>query len=233
MQTPASNPDMAALIDTNRDRMIEAFSHDLSSSLPLLGVLQFHAAMVGVFADALDRGQLGEMLAQGLAMELDEARQEAVLQTLALIRDSSNPKLAVDSLIFSSGLHGLQEGKSQIELGDENGVGRAAVSQRVTGWGKTLGLPPSRGMKDDEAQESYQARAHEQHGTQLKHASKEASLMEVAMKRMARWVERIAPMIREARDRQEAATKVQNAWRELQTAMAGILGASESLPTPL
>ncbi len=233
MQTPASNPDVAEMIDTKRDRLIEAFSHDLSLSLPRLGVLQFQAAMVGVFADALDRGRLGEMLAEGLAIELDQARQEAVMHTLALIRDSANPKLAVDSLIFASGLHGLQEGKSQIEIGEENGVGRAAVSQRATGWEKTLGLPPSRGMKDDEAQEAYRARAHEQHGTELKLANKEASLMEVAIKRLARWVERIAPMIRDAKDGREAATKVSNAWRELESAMAGLLGGLRGAPTPL
>ena len=187
--------------------------------------LELHATIARLAAVALrDPKGFGGAIETLRTKGLDEARQEAVLQTIALVSESGNDprKIAADSIAFASGMHALQLGASQTELAEESGVVRATISKRVTAGQKQLGLPPSRGCKDDDAQDVYQQRAHDVHGTEAKQVTKEARLLATSMKRLTRWLERIAPDLQDAKDGREAAAMLIELFEPLCRALAAV-----------
>jgi hypothetical protein len=220
--------DLGVELDSSADEIVEAFLRSLrkmrAPALPA-SQLELHATIARLAAVALrDDDGLGGAIAALREKGIDEARQEAVMQTIALVSESGNDprKLAADSIAFAAGMHAMQHGKSQIDLASESGVGRAAVSKRVTAGQRQLGLPPSRGCKDDDAQNVYQERAHKVHGTDAKQVTKEARLLATSIKRLTRWLERILPELSEASDGPEATAMLIELFAPLLSAMRAI-----------
>lgn len=210
------SPDMAREIDSDADDLVEVFLATLRamppSALPATW-LEFQGSVRDIMARAVvDPDGLGGAIEELRARDASAAAQEAVMQTLAIVLDNPDSrKLAADAITFAAGLHGLQDGRSQTDLAAANDVGRAAVSKRVTAAQRSLGLPPSRGMKDEQAQLAYQRRAHSQHGTEYQETAKECRLMLTAIKRLTAWLVRILPDLQAAADGKASAAMLAEA----------------------
>ncbi len=86
--------------------------------------------------------------------EVAQAVWEGVTRFAVEVLQRENPRLTVQSFAFAAGLYVL-EGKSETEIAKEHGITRAAVSRRVVEITKSLGLPPSRGMKSAQSRTKY------------------------------------------------------------------------------
>lgn len=158
--TGSFSPDMAEGIDTFKDQLLEAFANATKAQGDL------KQALLRELAATLSCDSLGEMLRGLIAMHAAEERAEAVLHTIALIMDRDRPALTAECIAYAANLHTLNGGLSETEIAAKHSVCRAAVSQRVQDCKAALNLPPSRGMKDDEAVAVYSERQHRIHGTE-------------------------------------------------------------------
>lgn len=192
-------PDPAAASDKPQDVLAEAFAcaaRTWRGDLPRTR-MAFEATMVQIFRAALgteadpetgaaaDLGELGALLVAQRVAAAGQGGAVALLHTIAIILDSENAQLTADCLAFAAGLHSLQGGVSEDTIGEKYGLGRAAISKRVTAYQRQLGLPASNGMKPEAAQESYRERAHKVHGT--KAGGKKAPSIVAAIGRIRQW----------------------------------------------
>ncbi len=86
--------------------------------------------------------------------EIAHALWEGVSRFAAEILATRNPRLTVTAFCIAAGLYTL-EGKSMTQLAAENGVSRAALSDRCVKITEKLGLPPSRTMKSLASRAAY------------------------------------------------------------------------------
>lgn len=161
---------------------------------------EFVAAVVSHVAQSLQADSFGQVLKGLIVMHAAQERAEAVMHTMALILDRDNPALTAECIAYAAGLHGIQratlldgqeiDAPSESQLAYKHGVDRQTVSKRVTECQKALGLRPSRGMKDLEAQDVFAERAHEVHGTDrdpAKDAQKKSRTVIAAIDRICQW----------------------------------------------
>lgn len=106
-----------------------------------------------ILADKLSP-ELQAILDRRLSAEQATITWEAVTRFAIAVMAHKNPKLTVTAFAFAAGLYVL-EGKSVTELAKELGVTKQALSKRAVLITQELGLPPSRGMKSEQARESY------------------------------------------------------------------------------
>lgn len=150
-------PNMAD-VDTPFERLIEAV-HRQTVALPA-GVKRdwFNNAVATIacqaLQDAMEEGSLAQLFD---AVEPTKADLEMTARLLAELIDDDNPRLQAKCMDFVFGLR-LCGGKSQTEIAQQEGVGKAAVSNRCVALREAFRLPPSRGMKSDRARESYAER---------------------------------------------------------------------------
>jgi hypothetical protein len=145
-------------LDTREDVFLEHVARLKVALPPGMQRAFFNRCVVQVAMAALD-----EATREGTLHDLFDGVQpttadlDMVTRVLAEMIDADNPRLQAKCLAFVLGLN-LTGGKSETQIAGEEGVGKAAVSKRCILIREAFGLPPARGMKDDDARESYRAR---------------------------------------------------------------------------
>jgi hypothetical protein len=148
-------PDLADEIDRPEDRLLELIASQavkLPPGIQRTWLNQIVSQLaIGAMREAAKDGSLSDLFD---GIEPNKADLELVARLLAELIDADNPRLQAKCLAFVFGL----TGKSETEIGDEEGVGKAAVSKRCIRLKQAFGLRPSRGMKSDKACDSYRRR---------------------------------------------------------------------------
>jgi len=124
--------------------------HRVPTELP---EMEHHDPAFDELNDKLD-GELRRIVDQRVTDEGAQLVWEAVSRFAVELRQHANPLLTLDAFCFAAGLF-ILEGKTVTELAAEHGVTKQALSKRIVAITKSLGLPPSRGMKSEKARESY------------------------------------------------------------------------------
>lgn len=125
------------------------------------------------------RGGVTASISAYIQQEADEIRRDTVRTLLSMIMQSSDARLTTHVLAISTGIHvpGIE---SEMQLAEMYGITRQAVSKRATETCRELGLPPSRYMRSEDAQEAYRQRENKKVGTVkeflLRRSSHETSL---------------------------------------------------------
>ena len=123
----------------------------------------------------ISRQWFDQVVATTVVLALKEAAQAGALQDLfggqspkkseldvmtmilAEMIDADNPRLHAKCMAFVLAPT-LLGGRSEIDIGREEHLGRSAISKRCIRIREIFGLPPSRGMKKDSAREAYRKR---------------------------------------------------------------------------
>lgn len=147
-------PDMDGL-DRLEERLLEAVGKQAVSLPAGMQRRWFNDVVVTIAVAALREaaaaGELRELF-DGAAPTCGDL--EMVTRVLAELMDADNAALQAECLAFALGLN-VGGGKCQTEIAKKYKVGKAAVSKRCIRIRETFGLPPSRGMKSEEARASY------------------------------------------------------------------------------
>ncbi len=101
-----------------------------------------------------------------IAADSERHLWEVVERIAILLIDAENIRLEADTLAFMAGFY-TRMGKSGTELGAKYGLHRATWSKRCKQLQRRLGLPPSRGMKSEQACRTYA----QTNGAMRKHAN--------------------------------------------------------------
>jgi len=152
-----------------RERVIDAFVETLEKAFPDDGqpfqihfrnTTDFHTAMTGVFAQAMESdepGSLGEII---LGVDRITYRSVALKfltrmnRVMEWLRAPKNPEVAWWQVQFALGtIH--CEGRTMTSVAAEIGVVRAAISRGATELCRILGVPPSTYMKSQAAQQAF------------------------------------------------------------------------------
>lgn len=153
----SERPDMAGL-DRLEDRLLEAVSKQAVTLPAGLQRRWFNDVVVSVAVTALrEAAEAGELsqLFDGAAPTGGDL--EMVTRVLAELMDAENAGLQAECLAFALGLN-VGGGTSQTEIARKHCVRKATVSKRCIRICETFGLPPSRGMKSEDARASYAVR---------------------------------------------------------------------------
>jgi hypothetical protein len=151
--------DFAAEIDQAEEALAEIVDRVFlrgELSLPIARTV-FRANVVAVCVTAIREASAHGWIEELTGETPAPGNLEMLARLLAEIIDAENPRLHAKCIDFVLGL-GLCQGKSETQIAREEGVGKAAVSKRCKVLQKTFGVPPSRGMKREEACASYSKR---------------------------------------------------------------------------
>lgn len=119
---------------------------------------EFRGVVASIAIEAME--EVGTAAAGQEAVTRKE--RETIARLVSEFIEAKNPRLVAQCYDFVFQL-GLQLGISQVDIAEQHGVGKAAVSQRCRAIVENFGLAPARGMKSPRAVRVYRQRELKKH----------------------------------------------------------------------
>ena len=149
-------PDLADEIDTADERFEEILASAWRVSPAQRRALSL-ADLREMVTTILSQAQAAGLLQDEASSAYSPRFREALAQILSEIIDAGNARLQAQCLDFAFDL-GIQMGISQTAIAEQHGMSKANVSKICVDIRERYGIRPGRGMKSEQACESYRVR---------------------------------------------------------------------------